>query len=71
MSREKAGGQGATLCYPTSRMHTSSLITILQDILITVVHVLITDKKDAGMRIRLRCFPFDGGFTRNYGGQSP
>ena len=32
--------QGAALFNPTSRMHTSSLITILEDILITVVHVL-------------------------------
>ena len=37
---KKQRRQGATLFNPTSRMHTSSFITILQDILITVVHVL-------------------------------
>jgi hypothetical protein len=40
MSREKSRGDKVTLYYPMNWMHTSSLITILQDILITVVRVL-------------------------------
>jgi len=38
---ERQGKQRAALFDPTgSKMHTSSMITILEDILITIVHVL-------------------------------
>ena len=60
----KQGGQGATLFYPTSRMHTSSLITILQDILITVVRVLNhrqQRRRHASMpKVFPYCIPWNG-----------